>query len=183
MKKLIFQSGVLLLLLALMSAGHAQVPEDGERQYIPVFCDRGHSLQDAVAKARAGATLDVYGTCNESVRITKDRINIGAFFGQDATVIAPAGRAFTVSSADNVFIGHLNILNGAISIDFGASAHIKENDIINSTNFGIIVFGTSSANIDENTITNASNVGVHVVQNTGWAVHTYKVSPRVSQGS
>ena len=44
MKKLIFQSGVLLLLLALMSTGHAK-PD----RRIPVFCGQGQSIQDALA--------------------------------------------------------------------------------------------------------------------------------------
>ena len=111
MKKLLFQSGVLLLLLALMSTGHAQPPE--APRYIPVFCNRGHSIQDAVDKATEGARLDVYGTCREAVVIQTDRLRIGAFFGQTTTIIPPAGSvAFSVQFADGVVIRSFNIWGG-----------------------------------------------------------------------
>ncbi len=162
MKKLLFQSSVLLLLLALMSTGHAQ-----KQRYIPVFCDQGHSLQDKVDKATEGATLDVYGTCNEAVVIRTDSIRIGAFFGQTTNINPPAGSvAFTVL-ADRVEISDLNITGGtsAVLITDGSSATITNNQILNYTGDGIIIAGASSGSIQDNFLssTNANNSAIFVV--------------------
>ena len=75
MKKILLQSSVFLLLLGLMSTSHSQ---GNENRYIPVFCNQGHSIQDAVDKATEGATIEVFGTCHEAVLVDKDRLK---FFG------------------------------------------------------------------------------------------------------
>ncbi len=159
MKKLLFQSGVLLLLLALMSTGHTQ-----NTRYIPVFCDQGHSLQDKVDKATEGATLDVYGTCNEAVVIRTDRISIGAFFGQATFINPPAESvAFTIL-ADDVEISNLNITGGtsAVLITQGSSATITNNQILNYTRDGISIVGSSDGSIQDNFLssTNANNSAI-----------------------
>ena len=108
MKKLLFQSGVLLLLLALTSTGHAGA---GHTHVKFVFCDKGHSIQKAVDRARDGRSIRVFGTCHEAVFINKDRITI--FTNDGATVIPPAGStAFAVGFADNVVIAGFNIWGG-----------------------------------------------------------------------
>ena len=159
MNKILFQSGVLLLLLVLMSASHAQ-----EERYIPVFCDQGHSLQDALDKATEGAVVDVWGTCNEAVVIETDGIRISAFSGQDTFINPPAGSvAFTVR-ADNVEISHLNIAGGtsAVLITQGSSATITNNQILNYTGDGISIRGSSDGSIQHNFLssTNASRSAI-----------------------
>ena len=147
MKKLIFQSGVLLLLLTLMSTGHAQ-----NERYIPVFCNQGHSIQDAVDRATEGATVDIWGTCNEAVVIRTDRIRVSAISGQ-VTFINPPGEsvAFTVR-ADNVEISNLNITGGTSSvlITKGSSATITNNHIFDSTEMAISIGSGSYGEISGN---------------------------------
>ena len=147
MKKLLFQSSVLLLLLALMSTGHAQ-----NERYIPVFCDQGHSLQDALDRATEGALVDVWGTCNEAVVIETDGIRISAISGQTTNINPPAGSvAFTVH-ADNVEISNLNITGGtsAVLITKGSSATITNNQIRDYTGDGIFIQESSSGSIHDN---------------------------------
>jgi hypothetical protein len=176
MKKLQFKSGVLLLLLALMSTGHAQ-----DKRYIPVFCNQGHSLQDAIDRATEGALIDVFGTCNESVVIQTDGLRI---FGDHATLNPPAGStAILVKFADNVSIHNFEIIGGAIGIQIlqGSSTRVINNTIRESTDVGlqiangsygeigfnlfhstsgnftqIQVLGSSSAELDDNIITASS---------------------------
>ena len=147
MKKLLFQSSVLLLLLALMSTGHAQ-----NERYIPVFCDQGHSLQDALDRATEGALVDVWGTCNEAVVIRTDRIRVSAISGQ-VTFINPPGEsvAFTVR-ADKVEISNLNITGGtsAVLITGGSSATITNNHIFDSTEMAISIVLGSFGEISNN---------------------------------
>jgi len=162
MNKLIFQSGVLVLLLALMSAGHAQ-----NERYIPVFCNQGHSIQDALDRATEGATVDVWGTCNEAVVIRTDRLRISAISGQTTNINPPAGSvAFTVR-ADNVEISNLNITGGtsAVLITQGSSATITNNQILNYTGDGIFIAGSSDGSIQDNFLssTNANNSAIFVV--------------------
>ena len=162
MNKILFQSGVLLLLLALMSTGHAQ-----NERYIPVFCNQGHSLQDALDRATEGATVDVWGTCNEAVVIRTDGIRISAISGQTTNINPPAGSvAFTVR-ADNVEISNLNITGGtsAVLITDGSSATITNNQILNYTRDGILIGGASSGSIQDNFLssTNANNSAIFVV--------------------
>ena len=157
MKKLQFKSGVLLLLLALMSEGQAKQ----DHRYIPVFCDQGHSLQDALDRATEGATLDVYGTCNEAVVVETDRLSIGAFFGQATTISPPVGSiAFTVL-ADRVEISDLNITGGdrAIRITKGSSATIRDNHIFDSAGWAILIDSNSYGEIIGNTLNSESNSG------------------------
>ena len=161
MKKLLFQSGVLLLLLALMSTGHAQ-----NERYIPVFCNQGHSIQDALDRATEGATVDVWGTCNEAVVIRTDRLRISAISGQTTNINPPAGSvAFTVR-ADNVEISNLNITGGtsAVLVTQGSSATITNNRMLDYTGDGIFIAGSSSGSIQDNflssTIANSSAIFV-----------------------
>lgn len=159
MNKFLIQSGVLLLLLVLMSASHAQ-----QERYIPVFCDQGHSLQAALDKATEGAAVDVWGTCNEAVVIETDGIRISAFSGQITNINPPAGSvAFTVR-ADNVEISHLNIAGGtsAVLITHGSSATITNNQILNYTGDGISIRGSSDGSIQHNYLssTNATRSAI-----------------------
>ena len=149
MKKLLFQSGVLLLLLTLMSTGHAQ-----NERYIPVFCNQGHSIQDALDRATEGALVDIWGTCNdEAVVIETDGLTISAISGQTTNINPPAGGvAFTVR-ADNVEISNLNITGGSSAVVIlGSNATITNNQISNYTFAGILIAGSASGSIQYNSL-------------------------------
>jgi hypothetical protein len=161
MKKLLFQSGVLLLLLALLSTGQAQ------GQFQPAFCDQGHSIQDAVDRAKDGAFIEVFGTCNETVRITKDDIQIVGRNG--ATIMAPTGSfaAFDIVGANRVVISDLNIHADdiAIHVAVGSNATFLRNHFENYS-LGIAVVGNSTVSISDNTLhsTNSGNVAIIVTE-------------------
>ena len=159
MKKLLFQSGVLVLLLALMSTGHA-VPK-----HIQVKCDQGDSIQDAVNSVdEDGAVIRVFGTCNEQVVIRKDRLRISGV--NNPTILpSPGGTAFTVLG-DHVEISDLNIIGGtsAVLVTQGSSATITNNRMLDYTGDGIFIAGSSSGSIQDNflssTIANRSAIFV-----------------------
>ncbi len=159
MKKLVFQSSVLLLLLALMSTGHA------DPQQTQVKCDQGDSIQDAVNSVdEDGAVIRVFGTCNEQVVIRKDRLRISGV--NNPTILpSPGGTAFTVL-ADHVEISGFNIIGGesAFVIEKGSSATITNNRMLDYTGDGIFIAGSSSGSIQDNflssTIANRSAIFV-----------------------
>ena len=151
MKKLLFQSGVLLLLLAVMSTGHSHPKQTR------VKCDKGHSIQRAVDKIKKGASIVVHGTCNEAVVINKDDVQIFAI--NDATIIPPAdSNAFLLLDANNVLIAGFNILGGTIGVHIanGSSATVVNNHILDSTVVGIGIRGASYANVANNNLSSTS---------------------------
>jgi len=160
MKKYLLQSSVLLLLLGLMSTSHAQGPEN---MHIPVFCDQGHSIQDAVDKAKEGATIDVWGTCYEAVLVDKDRLRFLGLEG-NATIMPPCCTpAFQIIS-DGVSIEGFNITGAVtgIAITHGSQASIIYNVISDSGDSGIRVHSSSQAILVQNQITNSGNYGIRV---------------------
>ena len=179
MKKLLFQSGVLLLLLALMSTGHAQ--KVGEEvfevnRFNFVYCDQGQSIQHAVDRATSGTTAGstvvmlVFGTCEESVLIRRGNMNIlgrdaeGTVFGDEATIISPDGEgtpAFRVENAENVFIAHFNISGetAGVEIAHGSSAWIQDNQISGGAT-GVHIGQGSSARVIDNEINESTDLGI-----------------------
>ncbi len=79
-----------------------------------VRCDRGRSLSRALAWARPGDTLRIYGTCKESVVIRTDRITLvgangaaidGGSYASEAVVLVDGARGVRIES--------LNVVNGS----------------------------------------------------------------------
>ena len=128
-----------------------------EAQDIAVDCDQGDSIQDAVDKAREGVDINVSGTCNETVLIQSDHLHIIGNNG--ATIMPPAGTtAFRVLSTDNVAIDGFIILGGAggVGIFGGSSAHIRDNQIHDSTSVGILISSSSYAAVRRNSLHSTS---------------------------
>lgn len=160
MKKLLLQSSVFLLLLGLMSTSHSQ---GNENRYIPVFCDQGHSIQDAVDKATEGATINVWGTCHEAVLVDKDRLK---FFGLEglATIVPPfANPAFNII-ANNVEIEGFTVTGATtgILVQQGSSVVLSYNVISDSVVTGIRVIGNSEANLFRNQVINSGASGIWI---------------------
>lgn len=128
-----------------------------EARDISVDCDNGESIQDAVDIAREGVTINVSGTCHESVLIQSDHLHIVG--NNVATIMPPAGTtAFRVVSTDNVAIDGFNILGGAggVGIFNGSSAYIRENQIHDSTSVGILISSSSYAAVRDNSLHSTS---------------------------
>ena len=172
MKKLIFQTGVLIPMLALMSVGHAQ--KVGEEvfevnRFNHVFCDQGQSIQHAVDRATSGSTAGstvvmlVYGTCNESVLIRRGNMNILGR-GEDPTINPPAGTpAFRIENAENVFIANFNISGGrsGVEIAHGSSAWIQNNQISGGA-IAVRIGQGSSARVMNNQIDESTDRGIFI---------------------
>ena len=98
-------------------AGWASVEKFGSifRRDRPRFvrCDRGRSLSRALAWARPGDTLKIYGTCVESIVIRTDRITLKGINGAAIDGGSGASEAVVlVDGARGVRIESLNIVNG-----------------------------------------------------------------------
>lgn len=160
MKKLLLQSSVFLLLLGLMSTSHSQ---GNENRYIPVFCNQGHSIQDAVDRATEGATIEVFGTCREAVLVDKDRLK---FFGlgELTTIIPPCCAPAFQIIADSVQIESFTITGAVtgIAITRGSQANIVDNVISDSGAFGILVKDNSQANLVQNQVVNSGVSGIWI---------------------
>jgi len=158
MNKYLLQSGVFLLLLGLMSTSHSQ---GNENRYIPVFCDQGHSIQDAVDKATEGATISVWGTCYEAVLVDKDRLRFVGIEGHPTIAPPCCSPAFQIIS-DGVQIEGINITGAVtgIAVTHGSKATIVNNVISGSYDSGIRVRDNSQAILVRNQITNSGNYGI-----------------------
>ena len=154
MKKLLFQSGVLLLLLALMSTGHAKPP-----RAIFVFCDQGDSIQGAVDKAKRPSTIFIDGVCVEDVNITKDDITLsGNAAGASCNKANPGGTGIingtvTVEGV-RARIEHLTLTGSGVGVDIihRAGVRLVCNDISNNELSGVYVRHSSNAVLRDNTL-------------------------------
>lgn len=156
MKRLILLTGALFSLCALCVNAYAGPQNDdgalhGNQSKAQVACGV-QSLQDAVDRAAEGATINVQGTCAETVVIRKDRVRI---VGEPGATVQPpdGGIAFTVLS-NGVVISDLNIVGGLVGIDIakGASADVNGNEISEYSEAGIRIRANSNAEIVDNSI-------------------------------
>ena len=126
-------------------------------------CDNGQSIQTAVNNTREGGVIEVYGTCNEKVVITRGVILNGL---GSANVNGPPRSfgTFTVrGGASGVRISGFNITGEqGVRIEQGASATVRDNFIDGSTSIGILIGSGSYGLVQDNIITNSSNSGIHI---------------------
>ena len=80
---------------------------------IRVHCDEGQSLARGIRRARTGATIKVWGTCHETIRVEKDRLTL---IGMDGAVIDGAGiqaeAVLLIDAARRIAIEDLTVRNG-----------------------------------------------------------------------
>lgn len=190
MRKMLRNFGTFLLLILLMPTVHAQ-----NIKYNPVFCDQGHSLQEAIDRLNEGGLIDAYGTCYESVEIRTD--NVGISTNSGASIIPPEGEpAITVRFASNVEIFGFNIslsdggngiqiINGAsasisanhitgggigILVTERSHADLKFNYVYGNDATGIFITGSSQANLEQNMTSNNAHDGVAVVMGSSASI-------------
>ncbi len=155
-----------------------------------VNCDEGDSLQDAFGKAAGSAKLieiDLYGTCYEDLRISRDDVRIygdgdativgttrlfsakGVWFldlnftgpGDGVRIIDGRVRLIRVHVSDNVGNGIVVMQNGAVSL---GSSFVERN-----TGAGIIL-DKASSNLNNTVVTNNGSDGIVVTNNAGLSV-------------
>lgn len=153
-------------------------------------------LQDAIDDAKAGATLDVTGPCDDGPYfIFGKNLNLRGF-GGGATLSAPAGsdivliiRGATVTlrdltiDADDTGVG-ISVEGSSIEVKRvvvedasaeglrvdGSSFAIVTNSVFDNDGVGVVITGSSNAFLFGNTMQNNGNVGIVVNLNSSATV-------------
>jgi nitrous oxidase accessory protein NosD len=117
--------------------------DDEDDQSHVVKCDKGHSLQKRLDKARDGATVRVRGVCEESIRINKNRLTLECLPG--GGIVGDGTVSAVVVSSQNVTVTGCDIQAGG-------------------TTTGIVVVQNGAAVVSENTIAASGGTGVTATQ-------------------
>jgi len=161
--------GVLLIVTA--APAYAQ-----NSNYTLVQCDQGKSLQAAIDNTREAGTVDVTGTCNETVRIETDKLFLR---GLGATVNGQPGTFAALQVTDGatgVRITGLSISGDAgVSIDNGSSATIWSTAIIATNNAGIFVSGASYARVYDSVVSSGGFGGVFIFNGSAAGIYNNTV--------
>lgn len=116
------------------------------RKIIRVDCDRGETITKALKKARTDSTIEVKGTCRESVTITTDGLTLK---GKDTAIIDGDGKdVVTIFGVQRITLMGFEIRNGSTGIlaKGGASFALINTTVKNNFVTGIRVETNSSLN-------------------------------------
>lgn len=134
-----------------------------------VNCDAGEKIQDKIAIAQPGDTIEVSGTCSENVAILAEVVRI-TLDGQGKTVIQapPKGDGFFIRGKDITLKG-FTITGGRDGIHLsgtaaGASANIVGNTIRKTGRNGIHLDHSSVGRIASNTIEDVPATGIDIAE-------------------
>ncbi len=108
---------------------------DDDSEIHKVDCDDGDSIQEELDDAEAGDTVRVYGTCNESIVIDKDRITLDCKSHANASIIGTGGRGSTISvTANNVTVTNCDVSVGDSTIStlsvLRSGSMVAENNLV-----------------------------------------------------
>jgi hypothetical protein len=178
----IANAGIALALIASMSAtslaGEWKEPSGSHHgKTYHVDCDKpNRSLARTVKRARPGATIEVKGTCNERIHITRGPLTIDGHGSAviDGTSVPPDDVEFngliTVDAAQGVTIRGLTVQNnpaeGVLGVG-GASLTLEDVNLLG--HFRGVLLSSSSAELDGVTITGGA-VGFQAVTGSSVAV-------------
>jgi len=131
--------------------------------YTLVQCDQGKSLQAAIDNTREGGTIEITGTCNETVKIRTDKIFLRGAGGAVKGVPGTLAAIKVTDGATGVKITGLSLSgDSGVSVDKGSSASIWENVIAATNNVGVLVGAGSYAEVLNNEISSGGFGGVFV---------------------
>jgi hypothetical protein len=123
-----------------------------------------NSLQAAVDVASPGDTINVSGTCTESVLIRNDKSRI-TIIGQGTAVLNPASASTTTLTIRGKGISVYNMtINGgsnAVLINRGSNAYFSGNTIQGATEIGVVLINLAFAAFLNNTIQNNGTAGMY----------------------
>ena len=135
-----------LIVSSLIACSPAVALGDGDSRVVD--CARGQSIAEALEKGGSGRPLSVVvrGECREGVVISRDDV---ALVGDGGAIIG----SLTIAGAHRVVVADLKISNPAgdgVLVTDNASATIRNNEINDSSGYGIRVRNASFAQVDEN---------------------------------
>ena len=136
---MLFLLAVLFVPLAVRGDSH----DSGQR---PVDCSRGQTLSQALATVRPGDTIQVSGTCTETITITTDGLTLS---GEEGATIDGGGadeNVVTIDGARNVSITNFTVQNG---------------------NEGILAINDATFALDDVTVQDNSSHAIELVRSTG----------------
>lgn len=111
-----------------------------------VDCSRGQSIGEVLRSAERPLTVVVRGACMESVVIGRDDVSL---VGDGGSITG----SVTIAGARRAVLADLSITNPAgdgIVVTDGASVTIRNNQINDSSGYGIVVRNASFANVNDN---------------------------------
>jgi len=136
-----------------------------------VDCNAGDKIQDKIAAAKPGDTIQVSGACSENVAIPSEVVRI-TIDGQGKTVIQapPKGDGFFIRGRE-ITIKGFTITGGRDGIHLsgvaaGASANILENTIRKTGRHGIHLDHSSVGRIAGNTIEDVHACGIDIAESS-----------------
>lgn len=165
-----FHRTAVTLAAAALTAAIA-APAASAQTSVDVNCDTGGSLATAVAAAAPNTTINVSGTCTESVHITRDKNLLTINGGGTANIIGPAHDAPPTGPASFTFfiegqgitLTELNIVGGAHGIHLSGPAFATITDnTVTETGGAIHLDKDSTGQIAGNTITGNHGYGINV---------------------
>ncbi|PON14656.1 hypothetical protein C2W62_27925 [Candidatus Entotheonella serta] len=130
--------------------GFSSPHQAAAQSLIAVDCnDASQTLSDAIRFADPGDTIQVTGTCQETVTITTDRLTID---GQGSAIIDGGG--FPVGSA----------LAGVININGASGVHLTGLTVQNGPD-GVLILRGASARLTDVTSRDNADEGLQVIEN------------------
>jgi parallel beta-helix repeat protein len=134
-----------------------------------VDCNAGEKIQDKLALAKPGDTIQVSGACSENVSVLSEVVRV-TLDGQGKTVIqAPAKGDGIIIRGREITVKGFTITGGRDGIHLsgvaaGASANIVGNTIRNTGRHGIHLDHSSVGRIAGNTIEDVHAIGIDVAE-------------------
>jgi hypothetical protein len=132
-----------------------------------VDCGAQQTITQALQEAEAGDTIQVTGTCNETLTISTDRLTLD---GQGTATIDGGGQGVIINivGARGITITGFTIQNGSDGIAGrrGATFTVSNTVVQNTTDDGIEALENSTAQITDCTVTTAGDDGIFALRNS-----------------
>lgn len=129
-----------------------------------INCNQGDSLAATLSMAISGDTIEVTGTCHETVTITTDGITLDAV--GNAAIDGGGGfaSALTIDGVQRIVINGINIRNGLFGVFGKGGASFALNNVIVKDNRvnGIQLEGNSSMEITDSVVRDNDVLGINI---------------------
>ncbi len=129
---------------------------------VDVMCPK-QSINGALRTASGNPlTIQVHGTCSESITITRNDVTLSAIDGATLTSPDPTMHAIYIVGAQRVQITNFILKGAGIEATDGAYVTLIDNTVSGAPENGVHILGNSTATLLGNTVQNAAGIGVAV---------------------